>query len=93
MAQVETSLAKESITPQKIAVDAATAAQMFSVGLRTWWRWNSAGLCPDGHRIGGRRLWQVSSLVLWAKLGFPGRSELKTLVSNMGETTNGRRSE
>lgn len=57
-----------------LAVDAAGAAQLFSVGLRTWRRWDSSGKCPRGYGIGGRKLWRRSDLDRWAALGFPDRA-------------------
>jgi hypothetical protein len=56
-----------------LAVDAAGAARLFSVGLRTWRRWDSAGKCPGGHKVGGRRLWRLCDLQRWSAWGFPDR--------------------
>ena len=63
-----------------LAVDAAEAARMFSVGLRTWRRWDSSGKCPRGFKIGGRVLWRRSDLETWAAMGFPDRAEFEARV-------------
>ena len=60
-----------------LAVDAGGAARLFSVGLRTWRRWNSSGKCPAGYRIGGRVLWRLCDLEHWAGWGFPDRAEFQ----------------
>ncbi len=64
-----------------LAADAKTAAAAFSVSLRTWRRWDSAGKCPRGFAIGGRKLWRLCDLELWASLGFPKRKQFEALRS------------
>lgn len=56
-----------------VAVSARRAAAMFDLSLRTWRRLDSAGDCPTGQRLGGRKLWLVSVLEAWANAGFPDR--------------------
>ncbi len=65
--------------PTKLAVDAKAAAGAVSVSLRTWRRWDSSGKCPAGFSIGGRRLWRLCDLELWASLGFPERRTFEAL--------------
>ncbi len=73
--------ATEPLTPpavepaERLAVGAKTAAAMFGVGERTWWRWDDSGKTPRPFALGGRKLWRVSDLRLWATLGFPDRAE------------------
>ena len=60
-----------------LAVGAAEAAVMFSIGLRTWWRWNASGKCPKAFRINGRVLWRIVDLERWSAAGFPGREQFQ----------------
>lgn len=60
---------------ERLAVGAKTAAAMFGVGERTWWRWGDSGKTPSPFALGGRKLWRVADLRLWAALGFPDRVE------------------
>ncbi len=65
-----------SVEPaERLAVGAKTAAAMFGVGERTWWRWDDSGKTPRPFALGGRKLWRVSDLRLWATFGFPVRAE------------------
>ncbi len=63
----------------KLAVDAKEAAVAVSVSLRTWRRWDSSGKCPKGFSIGGRKLWRLCDLELWASQGFPERAAFEAL--------------
>ncbi len=58
-------------------VGAAGAARMFSVSVRTWWRWNSSGKCPRPSRIGRCVLWRIEDLRRWASMGLPDRAEFE----------------
>ncbi len=71
--------ANERPPTTKLAVDAKAAAVAVSVSLRTWRRWDSAGKCPKGFSIGGRKLWRLCDLELWASQGFPEREAFEAL--------------
>ena len=60
-----------------IAVDAKRiVAEIFhDLSLRTWRRMDTSGKCPLGLACGGRQLWRVADLELWARWGFPDRKE------------------
>lgn len=62
-----------------VAVDAARIVRdMFpDLGLRTWRGYDSAGKIPRGRFIGGRKLWLVEHLKLWAEWGFPCREDFE----------------
>ena len=58
-----------------LAVDASRiVSEVFpDFSLRSWRRWDSAGKCPLGFKVGGRKVWRVSDLKQWADWGFPDR--------------------
>lgn len=60
---------------EKVMVDAAGAAGMFSLGRSTWLRNVSAGKTPAMVKLGGRSLWRVGELLAWAKAGCPARDK------------------
>ena len=45
--------------------------------LRTWRRWDVAGKCPRGRKVGGRKVWRISDLKKWAAWGFPDRQSFE----------------
>lgn len=61
--------------PEPFAAGADYCARRFSVDVRTWRRWDAAGLIPAGRRIGGRRLWEVSELEAWFRDKSPNRAD------------------
>jgi len=65
---------KIDIAPdQKILVDASAAAALCGVSRSTWLSWDSTGHCPRAIRLGGRVLWAVEALKVWALTGCPNR--------------------
>jgi predicted DNA-binding transcriptional regulator AlpA len=58
---------------------AAGAAGYTGVSEATWWRWDSAGLCPGGVKIAGCRLWSRRELDGWIGRGCPPRDEWEVL--------------
>ena len=64
---------------EPIAVDAARIVdQVFpDISLRTWRRMDSAGQCPSGFTVGGRKLWRLADLEQWASFGFPPLAEFE----------------
>jgi hypothetical protein len=61
---------------EPLAVGRKQAAQLFSVGLATWDRWDASGqLGPLGIRKNGRKLWILAELREWAAAGMPCRKE------------------
>ena len=68
--------------PEQLAVDARGMSKLVPFSVRTLRRMDSAGKIPKGHRVGGKKLWRVSDLALWAKLGFPDREEFEAHMSN-----------
>ena len=49
------------------------AAAAFGVSVRTWRKWNSAGLIPKGVRIGRVLLWSCAELTRWRDENCPAR--------------------
>ena len=66
--------------PEQLAVDARGMSKLVPFSVRTLRRMDSAGKIPKGHRVGGKKLWRVGDLTLWAKLGFPDREEFEATV-------------
>lgn len=66
--------------PERLAVDVRQMAKMVPFSIRTLRRMDSAGKMPKGHRVGGKKLWRVGDLVLWARLGFPDREEFEAMA-------------
>ena len=66
--------------PEQLAVDARGMSKLVPFSVRTLRRMDSAGKIPKGHRVGGKKLWRVSDLVLWAKFGFPDREKFEQLA-------------
>ena len=58
---------------EPVLVDSRAAAGLCGVSRSTFLGWDSAGLCPRPVRLGGRVLWSVDSLKVWARMGCPGR--------------------
>ena len=82
----------DPITPgvvaEHLAVDAdRIVTDLFpDIGLRSWRRYDSSGKCPRGFKIGGRKLYRVADLKLWAEWGFPDRDTFESrLRSEKGE--------
>ena len=69
--------------PGQLAVDARGMSKLVPFSVRTLRRMDSAGTLPKGHKVGGKKLWRVSDLTLWAKLGFPDRAEFEARMSNI----------
>lgn len=68
--------------PERLAVDVQQMAQMVPFSIRTLRRMDSAGKLPRGFKLGGRKLWRVSDLRLWAEWGFPGRQEFEARLKD-----------
>ena len=69
---VELSVANPMLSP--IAVDGKAAAALFGLSLRTWQRYNSAGICPAPIRLSDSAVrWIVQDLQAWAAHGCPSR--------------------
>jgi len=62
-----------------LRVDAAQAAELFSVGLRTWRMWDAAGRVPRPVRIGSRVLWSYRELMRWDAAGMPDRDQWEAI--------------
>lgn len=64
---------------EAIAVDAdRIVSEVFpDFSVRSWRRWDSAGRCPRGFMVGGRKVWRTSDLTLWSEWGFPIRVEFE----------------
>jgi len=60
---------------EPLAMTASQIAEqgIVPVSLRTWRRMDSAGKCPRGLTCGGRKVWRLSDLRLWAEWDFPDR--------------------
>ena len=54
-----------------LMVRAVEAARLCGTSEASWWRWVSAGLCPQGIHVSGHRLWLRRDLVLWCRSGCP----------------------
>ena len=68
--------AEQTASSEPIAVDAERiVSEVFpDFSLRSWRRWDSAGRCPRGFMVGGRKVWRMSDLKQWAEWGFPDRA-------------------
>ena len=66
--------------PEQLAVDARGMSKLVPFSVRTLRRMDSAGKIPKGHRVGGKKLWRVSDLVLCAKFGFPDRAKFEQMA-------------
>ena len=72
----------ETETPAATEPLAVVASRIVSevfpdFSLRSWRRWDSAGKCPLGFKVGGRKVWRVSDLKQWAEWGFPDRADFE----------------
>lgn len=65
-----------------IAVDVRRMSSLVPFSVRTLRRMDSAGRMPRGFRVGGKKLWRISDLKLWAQLGFPRREKFEALVKS-----------
>jgi predicted DNA-binding transcriptional regulator AlpA len=63
-----------------LAVGAKKAAELVDVSSRTWARWDSAGKCPRGFKLGGSVLWRVADIQAWAAMGFPDRKAFEAVL-------------
>ena len=73
-----------------IAVDARGVVERVFPGcfaLRTWRTRDAQGAVPAGFRVGGRRLWRVRDLELWARWGFPARPEFQRRLAELDGKT------
>jgi hypothetical protein len=60
--------------PPPLMIDAKRAARLFSISLRTWRSYDSAGKVPMPTRLGARVLWHLPELKQWAEAGCPDRA-------------------
>ena len=66
--------------PEQLAVTVGQMCKMVPFSVRTLRRMDSAGKIPRGHRVGGKKLWLVSDLKHWVKLGFPDREKFEQMT-------------
>jgi predicted DNA-binding transcriptional regulator AlpA len=62
---------------EPLLVDTEQAAAVCGIGRATWFRLRSADKTPAPVRLGGRVLYRVEDLKLWAALGCPSRKEFE----------------
>jgi hypothetical protein len=68
---------------EALLVDTAAAAAMCgNIGLSTWYRLKAARRTPAAVKLGGRTLYRVADLRLWAELGCPAREEFEARKTN-----------
>ena len=72
-----------TVQNERLAVDVRQMAKMFPFAVRTLRRKDSAGKLPKGFKVGGRKLWRVSDLLLWTEWGFPDRAEFESRLKNL----------
>ena len=70
---------------EPLAVDAESAAALFSSSLRTYRRWDASGRCPRGYSLGKKKIWLLSDLRAWASMGFPRRSDFERMMAEREE--------
>lgn len=73
-----------------LAVDARGVIERVFPGcfwLRTWRTRDAQGSVPAGFLVGGRRLWRVRDLDLWARWGFPVRDEFQARLAELDGAT------
>lgn len=70
---IATAPAAEAVTPQPIAVDAVSAANLLGVARSTWLELVRSGRAPAGAKLGRCRRWCVAELRDWLAAGAPPR--------------------
>jgi hypothetical protein len=60
-----------------IGLDARGVSKIFPFSIRTWRRMDSSGKCPRGYRVGQKKIWNYSTLKMWAELGYPTRADFE----------------
>ncbi|MCZ6653576.1 MAG: hypothetical protein O7D91_11180 [Planctomycetota bacterium] len=76
----------DSTTTQQseaLAVDVRGMSKLVPFSVRTLRRMDSSGKIPRGHRVGGKKLWKLNDLKLWATLGFPDREEFEARMESV----------
>ena len=63
------------LEPLALTAQQIVNGQIVPHSLRTWRRMDSAGQCPSGFNVGGRKVWRLSDLKLWEEWGFPDRQD------------------
>ena len=69
--------------PDRLAIDVRGIAKLVPFAVRTLRRMDSGGKLPRGFKVGGRKLWRVSDLLLWSEWGFPDRGEFELRLKNL----------
>ena len=77
--------------PKAIVVDYAGFAKLVPYAIKTLRTMRSKGLLPPSHKLGGKRLWLVEDIRLWAEWGFPAEAEfvarMADAATNPAEST------
>ena len=69
--------------PEQLAVDVRQMTKMVPFAVRSLRRMDSGGKLPRGFKIGGRKMWRVSDLLLWSEWGFPDREAFELRLKNL----------
>ena len=56
---------------EPLMVDAKTASRMCGVSERLWYTLISTGQAPPSVKLGGRRLWKLSTVRQWVEWNLP----------------------
>ena len=66
-------------------VSAESAARLFDISVRSWWRMNAAGEVPASVVVGARSVrWDVAKLKAWHQAGRPTRAKWEVLKTRVG---------
>lgn len=77
--------ARSNTNDSLLAVDAKRiVSEVFpDISLRTWRRLDAIGGVPAGFFVGGRKLWRISDLKLWAEWEFCKRHEFECRLDRL----------
>ena len=67
------------MSSDSLLLRAAEAARLCAVSKVSWHRWDSAGKIPQGHRLGGAKVWRRAELEAWIEAGLPNRERWQAL--------------
>lgn len=64
---------------EPLMIDAKTACRICSVSERLWYTLISTGQAPPSVKLGGRRLWKLSTVRQWVEWDLPNIDRFKIL--------------
>ncbi len=70
---------------EPLMIDAKTASRICAVSERLWYTLISTGQAPPSVKLGGRRLWKLSSVRQWVEWNLPTIDRFKILSEQEAE--------